>query len=291
MRVLLTGGSGDLGALLCRALPRTGDEAIVLDVVRPRLEAWPSEFVQGSLLDREAVGRAMALAVDVVVHIAAWHGVHEASKSPSEFHDLNVTGTFNALEAAATAGVKKVVFISSTSARDTHGLYGHTKVLGEEMCRAYAERHDMCVVVLRPRGFIPFWNTVTYGRGKYVEWARWFTKGAVHISDVERCVLAAIEYVKTSTTKTVPVLTVDGAYEFTANDLVGWEDDGGTFIRRYGDAAYELMVRHGLDPCRKPTVLDMAETVRVLGYRPQYGLRRVLEELSAYGAMGPPAPF
>ena len=80
----------------CEATP-----PFVLDVVRSGPAAWPSDFVQGSLLDREAVGKAMALSIDIVVHIAAWHGVHKTSRSPSDFHDLNVTGTFNVLESAA----------------------------------------------------------------------------------------------------------------------------------------------------------------------------------------------
>src|ERR1044072_7532109 len=142
MRVLLTGGSGDLGFLLSEALAKRGDEPVVIDIAPPH-NAVKSYF-QASILHLPAVD-ACVENIDCVVHIAAWHGIHEhkGTKTAGEFHDLNVTGTFNMLDAAAVSNVKKFIFISSTSISDRYGIYGHTKILGEEMVRAYAHRHNM----------------------------------------------------------------------------------------------------------------------------------------------------
>ncbi|MCE9507744.1 MAG: NAD(P)-dependent oxidoreductase [Alphaproteobacteria bacterium] len=291
MRILLTGGSGDLGSLLSLSLKQRGDVPVVLDMAAPREN--DVEFFQGSILDRGILARAMKGA-DCVIHIAAWHGIHEnqKTKTPAEFHDLNVTGTFNVLEAAAEAGIKKFVFISSTSVDDKYGIYGHTKILGEEMARAYAHRHDMDVITLRPRAFIPSWNKNVYAN--FIEWANWFAKGAVHIADVEQSVLCAVDFLKSGqkTPEKAQAFTIDGAYDFTAEDLKNWDKDGpGSSFKKYYAEFYDLAVKHGLDPARRPKVLDIADAKKILGYCPEYSLRNMLEELRIFGTEGPFSPF
>jgi nucleoside-diphosphate-sugar epimerase len=157
MRVFLTGGSGDLGLILSRQLEVRGDVPVCFDVRPPRSSR--GIYVEGSILDRETLQRSLA-GTECVVHIAAWHGIHEATgaKDVYDFWDLNVTGTFHVFEAAVRAGIRRLVFISSTSASNWASVYGHTKVLGEEMARAYARRHGVSVITLRPRAFIPPWN-------------------------------------------------------------------------------------------------------------------------------------
>ncbi len=291
MRILLTGGSGDLGTLLATELLAAGNLPVNIDMAPPR----PSrgDFVKGSILDRETLAKA-ATGAAVVVHIAAWHGIHEsqATKTPEEFHDLNVTGTFNVLEAAAKAGIKKFVFISSTSAGDKYGLYGHTKVLGEEMCRAYAARHGMNIIILRPRAFIPSWNKSVYK--DFSEWANWFMRGAVHVDDVKQAVLKSITLLSTGIAlqDPAPVLVVDGAYDYTPADLNEWDKDGaGSTFKKYYPAHHALAVNTGLDPAKKPKVLDISLTRKIIGYAPRYSLKNLLEELAKYGRAGPPAPF
>lgn len=284
MRVLLTGGSGDLGFLLSEALANRGDEPVVIDIAPPHNAV--KAYFPASILHLPAVTAAVE-GIDCVVHIAAWHGIHESkgTKTAGDFHDLNVTGTFNMLDAAAHEGVKKFIFISSTSISDRYGIYGNSKVLGEEMARAFSHRHDMDVVILRPRAFIPSWNTAAYTN--FAEWAAWFAKGAVHINDVRQSVLCAIDYLKSNSAiePRAQAFTVDGAYEFTADDLENWDKDGpGSTFRKYYPDDEELLRRHGLDPARKPKVLDISETTRVLGYVPQYSLKNMIDELKRYEA-------
>jgi nucleoside-diphosphate-sugar epimerase len=288
MRVFLTGGSGDLGQVLSRQLEARGDVPVRFDV-RPPPSAC-GLYVHGSILDREALRRGLE-GIDCVVHIAAWHGIHEASgaKDVYDFWDLNVTGTFYVFEAAGRAGVRRVVFISSTSARNWASVYGHTKVLGEEVARAYARRHQVNVITLRPRAFIPPWNREAYR--SFVEWARWFWRGAVHIDDVSQAVVRAVELLGRGPLAAPLVLTVDGAYEYTDEDLRDWDREGpGTTFRKYYAGHYDLAVRHGLDPGHKPEKLDITETRQRLGYEPRYSLKSLLAELDHFGEAGPPPP-
>jgi nucleoside-diphosphate-sugar epimerase len=283
MRILLTGGSGDLGRLLSEALAARGDEPAVIDPAPPH-PCVKTHFAS-SILDRAAVARSVEGA-DCVVHVAAWHGIHEARgmKTVYDFHDLNVTGTFEVLEASARAGVRRFLFISSTSASDRFGVYGHTKVLGEEMCRAYAHRHGLGVVILRPRAFIPSWNVSVYA--SFPEWAAWFARGAVHVDDVLQAALRAIDLVKEGRPEpNAPVYTIDGAYDFTREDLDNWDADGpGSTFRKYYPGDEGLMRKYGLDPARKPKVLDVPDEQRLPGYVPRYSMRYVLAELRRFDA-------
>lgn len=301
MRVLLTGGSGDLGQFVCRSLRGMGHTPVVFDVRRidyandaatnPALGVPLIEFIEGSVSNREQLKAALE-GIDVVVHIAAWHGIHEHrhEKDVYEFWDLNVSGTFNVFQAAADNGIKNIIFISSTSISERFGVYGHTKVLGEEIANVYAFRHGMNVIILRPRAFIPPWNKEVYSN--FVEWARWFAQGAVHISDVAQSVIKSIELLTSNVDRfceRVPLcLTVDGKYEYTDEDLANWdfEGPGSTFRKHYGQY-YDLAVVMGLDPTLKPTRLDISETTKALKYRPLYSMKTLLMELKQYGAAGP----
>ena len=169
-RVLLTGGAGNLGQALRRRLLALGSTPITFDVAAaPSAPAAGEAYLQGSVTDRAALASAID-GVDAVVHIVAFHGVHEPAGPFASirqdvlegFWDVNVTGTANVFELAARAGVREVVFISSTSIRDRTGVYGSTKVIGEEIARTYASRHGMRVVCLRPRAFISHSDSVVY---------------------------------------------------------------------------------------------------------------------------------
>jgi nucleoside-diphosphate-sugar epimerase len=200
-----------------------------LDIVPPRDHC--GRYVAGSVLDRAGLA-AWLTGVDCVVHIAAWPGVHEGPSQPPQllhkdvyaFWDLNVTGTFNMFEAAVQAGVTNVVYLSSTSVRNWESVYGHTKVLGEEIARTYAGRHALNVVMLRPRGFMPHWNRAVYG--SFVEWLQWFWLGAVHIDDVATAVVQSINLLAGTRLAAPLVLAVDGAYEYMDEDLAHWDAQG-----------------------------------------------------------------
>ena len=288
MKAMLTGGAGDLGTVLTPMLEARGDTPLRLDIVPPTDPG--GVYVAGSILDRDGLTRWFA-GVDSVVHIAAWHGIHETTgaKDVYAFWDLNVTGTMNVFEAAHRAGVTQVVYLSSTSVRNRASLYGHTKVLGEEIAQTYRTRHGMQVVILRPRGFIPHWNRAVYA--SFVAWLAWFWRGAVHIEDVAHAVVRSLDCLATSAEVPPVALVVDGAYEYTVADLAAWdaEGPGSTFKRYY--APYEALARrYGLPLEAKPVCYDIAATQQWLGYVPRYSLRQALEELLRYGPAGPPGP-
>jgi len=288
LRILLTGGSGDLGSILLPSLATTHD---VINVDIQSREADTNKFVQGSILDRELLDRTFKQ-IDYIVHIAAWHGIHQVrnEKSAFDFWDLNVTGTFNVFETAVRNHVKGIVNISSTSVDEWPDLYGASKVLNEEIARTYAARHALPVITLRPRAFIPYWNKTVYKN--YIEWAQWYWKGAVHIDDVAQAVIKSLDLlISRSDLPDNLTLVVDGAYEYTLNDLARWDEKGpGSTFKRHYPEHVALVADHGLDPGVKPSILDMETTISWLGYTPRYSLQNLLEELAQFGEAGPPIP-
>jgi UDP-glucose 4-epimerase len=94
------------------------EEIRVLDNLRTgyrrNLDGLDHTFIEGSITDRALVAQAVA-GVDYVFHLAALVSVPESMAKPDECVDINVHGLLNVLEAAANAGVKKLVFASSAA--------------------------------------------------------------------------------------------------------------------------------------------------------------------------------
>ena len=289
MKIFITGGSGDLGILLAKALDEQGDVPVRMDVRTP-CNPQRGQVIQGSILDRPLLAESMR-GCEMVVHIAAWHGFHlvAGQKDEYDFWDLNATGTFNVFEAAARLGIQKVVYISSTSIADEYGVYGHTKVIGETIAQTYHRRHSMDVVILRPSAFIPYWNSNTYQ--SFDGFAQWYLKGAVHILDVLQAVTKSVALLKRESLAEVPVMYVDGAYEYTPDDLANWDAQGpGSTFRKYYGEYEDLAQQYNLDVAAKPDVFDIANTREILGYQPSYSFKDLLADLAEYGPKGPPLP-
>src|SRR5438874_5087204 len=147
MKVLLTGGSGNLGRTLVPELLDKGDTPVVLDIRAPRHFKTGAVFIEGSILDRANLTEIFR-GCDCIVHIAAWHRIHEdrGEKNSYDFFDLNVRGTFEVFEAAASDGISKIIFISTTGVYRPNTRYGSSKILAELIAEDY-RRHRLMNVV------------------------------------------------------------------------------------------------------------------------------------------------
>jgi nucleoside-diphosphate-sugar epimerase len=238
------------------------------------------DTVVGSILDRSLV-RDLVSTSDVIVHIAAWHGYHAftRSKSEEEFWDVNMTGTFNILEACARHKKRKFIFISSTSVDEWPEMYGMTKALGEDLCRAYAVRDEMQTLALRPRAFIPWWNTQVY-KSK-AEWAAWFARGAVHIEDVTTAVVSACQKVLEVDKAWFEAIELDGRHDFDELEKGEWREQGRIpfLVNRFPGLASTIVDTTFL-PSEPPSYKDLTKARDLLAYEPRYGYEEMLRELS-----------
>ena len=168
MKFLVTGGAGFIGSHIVDALVNNGDKVSVLDDLSSgRLENLEGvkdkiEFIEGDIRDKAVTKRAMQ-GVDYVLHQAALRSVPKSLGNPELYNDVNINGVLNILSAAKEAGVKRVVFASSSSIYgETDKLpekevflpllispYALTKLAGEYYCRIFSEIYGLETASLR----------------------------------------------------------------------------------------------------------------------------------------------
>ncbi len=126
-KALVTGGAGFIGSHLIAALDELGAVVTVIDDLsggdRNNMRAAPrATLVEGTILDAALLDRC-ADGCGFVFHLAALGSVPHSVERPRAYHDVNVTGTFNVLEAARKAKARRVMFAASSAA------YGDSEVL------------------------------------------------------------------------------------------------------------------------------------------------------------------
>ena len=168
MTKLVTGGAGFIGSHIVARLLHLGERVRILDDFSSgkwsNLEGFRDdvEVIEGDLRDPGALARAVQ-GCDVVYQQAALRSVPRSIDDPRANNDVNVTGILNLLIAAKEAGVRRVVYASSSSVYgDDPTLpkvedqtprpispYAATKIMGEYYCRIYSQLYGLETVSLR----------------------------------------------------------------------------------------------------------------------------------------------
>jgi UDP-glucose 4-epimerase len=301
---LITGGAGFIGANLAHALVARGEPVRILDDfstgrgenlrgVEDRIE-----ILRGDIRDPAVVARAVR-GVEVILHQAALNSNPRSIKEPGPTNAVNVAGTLHLLEAARAAGVRRVVYASSSSVYgDTPGLpkteemplspkapYGVSKLAAESYCRVFTQVYGLETVSLRyfnvfgPRqhpdseyaAVIPrFLRRLLAGKPPVIfgdgEQSRDFTA----VENVVAANLLAAE-----TTRGIgEVFNIACGQTSTLNQIAAWLNRLlGTDLPPVYEPPRPADIRHSYASIRK------AEAI--LGYRPvlevQEGLRRTVE--------------
>ncbi len=140
MKILVTGGAGFIGSHVVEHFQDRA-EVRVLDNLRSghrrNLEGLKAEFHEGSIVDREAVRRAVE-GVDTVFHLAALVSVPESVTEIDACVDINVRGLIHVLEESAAAGVRKLCFASSAAVYGEHPANPKTEDLPPDPRSPYA---------------------------------------------------------------------------------------------------------------------------------------------------------
>ena len=171
-RFLITGGAGHIGShIVDRLAAADTREIIVLDNLSRGLRRSLADasakanvkFVEGDIRDRALLAAVMR-EVDTVFHLAAIRLTH-CAQDPRLGLEVMAAGTFNVLEAAVAARVKRVVAASSASiygnaaqfpTREDHHpydndtIYGALKLFNEGLLASFRKMYGLSYVVLRP---------------------------------------------------------------------------------------------------------------------------------------------
>ena len=151
-RILVTGSSGFVGRNLVEELKRHNVEVVTLTDLKAKRD---------DIRDWKKIKEIRN--IDIVYHLAAITSVPFSFENPRETYEVNVLGTLNILELCRLCNADKIVFASSyvygqpqyVPIDEEHPLqptnpYARSKMLGEELCRAYNTDFGVKCIILRP---------------------------------------------------------------------------------------------------------------------------------------------
>ncbi len=287
--LVVTGGAGALGAELCHSLKQRGHEVLALDRRTPSSRVPGVTYRRIDLRDRKEL-EGLFDGVDVAVHTAALHGFHLASGCDErELFTNNVLSTSNVLSACASAGVRRVVFTSSTSvygtSADPNGgeaswvdestpqlwrdLYDATKVIGENLCQWYATQHDADAIALRVTRFF-YDDYVSHNVRKLFR--------GVDLHDAAMAHLLAAENSQVRGFRAYNIAATPPFEPWEKEELFR---DAPQVIERHYPGVSKLFSTLGLQlPEKIGRVYDTQKAEEELGYAPRYNFVRFLRELT-----------
>lgn len=307
-RTLITGGAGLVGSHIADLLVDADvAEVVVLDnFTRGRRQNLEDAFrggkvtlIGGDIRDPETVRRAMD-GIDLVFHQAAIR-ITQCAEQPREAVDVLINGTFNVLEAAVQAKVRKVVSASSASVYgepsyvpideghpfNNRTLYGAAKIAGEQILRSFNDMYGLPYVALR---YFNIYGPRMDVHGVYTEvLIRWldrieagqppliFGDGTqsmdfVYITDVARANLAAMRAGVSD-----DVFNVASGTETTLNELATVLLD----LMGRSDLRPEYREERKVNPVRRRlAAIEKARTM--LGFETTVGVRDGLAGLIAW---------
>jgi UDP-glucose 4-epimerase len=306
-RALVTGGAGTIGSTVVDQLVEAGaSEVIVLDnLVRGRRENLADAsavagdrltLVEGDINDRALVAELTA-GTDLVFHLAALR-ITQCAEQPRLALESLVDGTFNVIEAAAAAGVKKVIASSSAS---IYGLaesfptterhhpynndtfYGAAKAFNEGMLRSFHAMSGLDYVALR---YFNVYGPRMDAHGVYTEvLIRWMERVArgdrplvfgdgrqtmdfVHVHDIARANILAARAPVTDAVYNIASSTETSLLDLASALLAAMDSD---LTVEFGPARAVNGVTRRL--------ADITAAARDLGWRPEIGLDEGLRGL------------
>ena len=275
MKVLVTGASGNAGQAVCRVLVEEGFDVRRADVAPPLNDDLAHvEFVRCDTRTDSDV-RAAVKGCGAVVHLAAWHCAHNPPVSDATIFAVNVDGTFNVFEAVRAEGVQALVFASSM-AFGWGGVYGVTKVIGEDLCRTVHESTGASVAMLRYHDFVP---------KPYLDFGVKLLRNGVDRRDVAASTVSSLKAAldqRIGLFMTI-VHTDHGMPDEVIQDFRALGPDwcesrvsgAKALIEKYGLALPASVERH-----------DLSEAERLLGWTPKVGFAEFLQDLKARDARG-----
>jgi UDP-glucose 4-epimerase len=170
MKTLVTGAAGFIGSHLTELLISRGHEVVAVDnLVSGRLKNLASvienshfSFAEVDIRDANALA-PLFTDVDWVFHLAGLADIVPSIEMPSQYYSTNVSGTFNVLECARHAGVRRLVYAASSS---SYGIpdayptsesaeirpqypYALTKHMGEELVLHWSKLYKLPAASLR----------------------------------------------------------------------------------------------------------------------------------------------
>jgi nucleoside-diphosphate-sugar epimerase len=286
MRVLITGSGGRVGraivALLESTGHRVGSDVVTLDRARDSGAMYIGEVDDAALLSRACAG------VEAIVHVAALHAPHVGVESDAEFERINVAGTQRVIDAARDAGVRRIVFTSSTAVYghastptgragwvdesltpQPRTIYHRSKLAAESLLRDAADGGGPDVRILRMSRCFPEPAPLM---------AAYRLHRGIDARDVATAHVLALDHVGGPHATWI----VSSSPPFERGDVEAlWHDAPAVLARRAPDLVAAFATRCWPLPRRIDRVYDPSAALRELNWRARFGFDDVLAQFDA----------
>lgn len=270
MKVLVTGAAGNAGQVVCRSLVDEGFDVRRCDIAPPASDDLAHvEFLRVDTRTDADVRMAMQ-GVDAVVHLAAWHCAHNPPVSDATIFAVNVDGTFNVFEAAKANGVQALVFASSM-AFGWGGVYGVTKVIGEDLCRNVHESSGASVAMLRYHDFVP---------KPYLPFGAKLLQNGVDRRDVATATVASLK--AAIARKFGLFMTIVHTNHGMPSEVVeNFRAQGLEWCESQIPGSRAILEKYGITGPERVEQHDLTEAKRLLDWEPQHNFLQFVADLMA----------
>ena len=266
MKIVITGSAGRVGRAIRHAL--AGHDLIGID----RFPASDAVQHVGDVCDRDLLARA-AEGASAIIHVAALHAPHVDIASYAEFERVNIAGTRAVIDTARHAGIRDIVFTSTTALYGRHGwitedtephprtIYHRTKLAAEQLLRD----SGLVVRILRMSRCFPEPANLM---------AMYRVHRGIDARDVAMAHARALAHPHAGT------WNISGATPFVPDDAAPLAADAPPVVRMRAPAlAADFAARAWELPPSIDRVYDASRATRELGWTPRYDYREVLAQL------------
>ncbi len=279
MRVLVTGSSGQLGAVISSMLSKK-HSLIGIDCLSGK---YTSHI--GDITDYDFV-LSITKNVEIIIHTCSLHAPHLKTHSSEEFLNTNVKGTLNLLKSAIQNRIRRLVYTSTTS------LYGHamvsrkqavwvtedlmprprdiydvTKIAAEDLCEIFANNYDLTCISLRVSRYFPESDYLTTVYRLY---------RGVDVRDAATAHILAM----TAENKGYEVLNISALPPFSRNETYDLFHDAPNVLLRYFPDIDKLFAKKGWKlPKRIDRVYSIDKAKKIINYSPSFNFNTLIEML------------
>src|SRR3989339_306564 len=304
MVYLVTGGAGFIGSNIAEELVKKGEKVRVLDNLstgsKVNLKTFFSdiEFFEGDIRDEAALEKALK-GIDFVIHEAALRAVQRSVDDPLSTNDVNITGTLKLLIQAKAAGVKRLVFASSSSVYGDNPIlpkredqipapvspYATSKITGEYYLRVFHKTFGLETVSLR---YFNVCGPRQSPKSKYaaviplfIDWAKKGEALQIHGDGKQS---RDFTYIANVVDGTIRACTSEGAAGEVFNIACG-ENYSVLDVAEEIGKVVGIQIKYDFQPPRpgdvRQTMADPSKAKKILGFKPRVsfkeGIRRTIE--------------
>ncbi|MBB6272481.1 nucleoside-diphosphate-sugar epimerase [Pedobacter cryoconitis] len=282
MKVLVTGSAGKLGKAV---IERLRSENIV--VIGADLIAGPNTTAIMDIKNKAQVFQ-ICEGVDAIIHTAAIHGKHYEMNYPrEEFIDTNIYGTLNLLNASIEHGVKRFLYISTTSVygsamddpdqavwvdenltAEPRDIYDITKQAAEQLCKDFFYKDGLQTSVYRVGRFLPEDSNLQANHRLY---------RGLDERDAAEALFLALKYDFAD----FEIFNISSSSQFSKSDLKILKTDPiAVILRKYPVAKGIYEANNWFFPESIDRIYVTEKATKLLGYSPKYTFGFLLENLN-----------